>query len=95
VEDSSVIPAAECVADLVQRRLGMFARQVHGHLSRESDVGRTPLTGHIREADIEMLGHFPLDLIDRDDFFGFFLEDIPKEVLYDLFGYLPATQRSE
>jgi hypothetical protein len=78
MENRAVIPAAERIADLVQRRLRMPAGQVHGHLPRERDVSRTSLTGHIRQTDIEMLSHFPLNLIDRDDLFGFFLEDVPK-----------------
>jgi hypothetical protein len=48
MENRAVIPAAERIADLVQRRLRMPAGQVHGYLPRERDVGWTSLTGHIR-----------------------------------------------
>ena len=76
-----MIAPAESVSDFVERCLCQLAREIHRHLPRESDVGGPPLARHVREPNVEVLGHAPLDLFDGDGVPRFFLQNIFQKML--------------
>ena len=86
VDDGSVIFAAKGVSDIAERRACMLAREEHGDLAREGDVGLTTLAGHICQPDVEVLGHAALDRIDGDGLSRLLLENVPQKILNRLLG---------
>jgi len=90
-----VIAAAEGLTDFIERRLRQLSRQIHRDLSRKGDVGGTPFARHIRQANIEVFGHPPLNLVDRNRAARFFLENVLEQMLDDIVRQLFATQGSE
>src|SRR5438128_9211509 len=76
VQHGAVIAPAKGLADFIQRRLGELARQIHRHLPRKGDAGRTPLACHIGHAHVEMFGHAPLNLLDRNGMPSLLLQNI-------------------
>ena len=91
MQDGPVITSAKGFADLVQRCLGQFARQIHRNLPRESDVGRAPLARHVGQAHVEMFGHAALNLFDRNRITRFLLQNVFEHVLNDFLGELLAA----
>ncbi len=86
VEDGAVVAAAEGVADFAEGGFGELAGEVHGDLAGEGDVGGAAFAGHVREADVEVLGDAGLDLIDGDGAARFLLEEVLEQVLEALLG---------
>ena len=66
MHDRGVIAPAKASAYLGQAAAGQLLGQVHGNLSRAGN-GAHPLgADHVRQADVVVLGHFALNLFDRD-----------------------------
>src|SRR5260370_37066113 len=61
VHHGAMIAPAKSLADVVEGSVGHSARKEHGDLARERDALRAALAGHVRQANVEMLGHFLLD----------------------------------
>ncbi len=76
-----MIASAECISDFIQRGFGELARQIHRYLSRKSDTGRAPFACHIGQPYVEVFGHTPLNLFDRDRVPSFFLQDIFQQMI--------------
>jgi len=81
VHDSPVVAAAEGITDLAQRALGVLAGEEHGHLAREGDALGPALALHVRQADVVVLGHPALDLLDGEVSTPLLLEDLAEQAL--------------
>ena len=66
VQHGAVVAAAEGLADFAQGGLGHGAGEEHRNLTRESDVFRAALAGHVCQADIEVFGHLSLNGVNAD-----------------------------
>src|SRR5438874_548405 len=66
MDDGPVIASAEGFADLLERGLDELTRKVHGDLARHGNVRRAAMAGHVREADVEMLGDDLLNPVNGD-----------------------------
>jgi hypothetical protein len=95
VEHTTCFSSTKRITNVVERRLGMPSGQVHRNLARKRDVCWTPLTGHIRKPDVEMLSYLSLYLVDGDRLFGFFLQNVTEEQFHDLFGHFTSAQGRE
>ena len=82
VKHGPMITTAEGLADFLQALPSHFATEIHRNHSREGDVRRPTLAGHIRNSQIVAFGHPPLDQLDRHDRLGFLLDKILKELFH-------------
>jgi hypothetical protein len=92
MDDGAVIPAAERIADIGERHAGVLAAEIHGKLTGQGDIGWAAFAAHVRDANIEMLGHTALDLVDRDRFFGLLLKNIAQKILDNIARDLSIAQ---
>src|ERR1039458_6106305 len=66
VQHGPMVATAECVADSAQRGFRHLAREEHGDLAWEGDALWPAPAGHVRQANIEVLGHSLLNSVDVD-----------------------------
>nr|GEW26933.1 hypothetical protein [Tanacetum cinerariifolium] len=66
VQHGGVVAAAEQFADFGQAFLRQFLGQVHRDLARPGDIGRAALGIHVRDLDVEEIGHGLLDVFHRN-----------------------------
>jgi hypothetical protein len=95
VQHRTVIAATERISNLVERSLGMTPRQIHRHLARKRDVRRTPLTGHVSQPNVKVLGNFPLDLVNGYRFLRFLLKNVAQQVFNRISRNLASAQGCE
>ena len=81
VEHGAMVPPAERVANFAEGSFRQFAREVHGDLPWKRDVLRAAFAGHIREANVEVLGDAALDLVNGDGAARLLVEDVLEELL--------------
>jgi hypothetical protein len=93
MKHGAVIATAKGFADGTEGAFSHLPRQEHGDLARERDILRPALAGHVREADIEVFGHFFLDDFDADGITAFFMKDFAKQAFDDFEAQLFAGQR--
>ena len=67
VQYRGMVPAAECIADFRQAVVREFLRQRHRHLARPRYRSAAPLRKQVGNANLEILGHGFLDVLDRDE----------------------------
>src|SRR6056297_53679 len=66
VHHGGVVAPAEASPDLGQGAAGELFAQVHGHLPGTRIAARAPWPDEIGQADVVMVGHLALDLLDRE-----------------------------
>jgi hypothetical protein len=79
-----VITSAKSFANGVERAFSKLPGQKHGDLSREGDVFRAALAGHVRQPDVKMFGHLFLDHFDADREPPLLMQDFPQQTFHDL-----------
>ena len=87
-----MIAPAKCVADLVERCFRELARQIHRDLAGKGNIGWAPFARHVGQTHIEMFGHPPLNLLDRNGMPRFLLQNVLEQMFDHFLGELLATE---
>src|SRR5439155_4939694 len=95
VQNGAVIAAAEGFPNGAERAFGQLPGEEHGDLTGKGNILGAPFAGHVREANVEMLGHSLLDHFDIDGETALFVEHLPQESLDHLNGQVFAGERGK
>ena len=93
VDDSTVVPPAEGVADRLERVAGEGAADIHRHLAREYDLAGAAATDQLAHPNLIVVGDLFLNLLDGELAGGFFLQEIPQQTLDRIQVNLAVDQR--
>src|SRR6056297_916765 len=66
VHDGRVVPVPEATPDFGKTAGGQLLGEVHRHLSRTREGAESLGPYEVAQADVVVLGHLALDLLDRD-----------------------------
>ena len=91
MHDGGVVAPAKAAADLGQRPAGQLLGQIHRHLPRPGDGAQPLRPDQVGKADVVMLGHLALDLLDRQLAVGG-AQDVGQAVLGQVQRDLAADQ---